>query len=65
MKKFIEYLITLVVFFDIITLPFIYYGFYKLMYRPDDPHFHQIITAILIISHILTAKFIYNKFKKG
>ena len=56
---------TIAVFLDVISLPFLYYGFYKLMYRPDSPHFHQIITAIVILCHIITVKVIYDKYKKG
>ena len=64
MKRIIDNLLTLMVFFDVISLPFLYYGFYKLMYNPDEPHFHQIITIILIICHVTTAKALYDKLKK-
>ena len=60
MKKFIEYLTTLAVFFDIISLPFVYLGFYRLMYMEDNPHYNLIVTILLVISHIITAKRFYD-----
>ena len=64
MKKLLSNLTSLAVFIDILTLLFLYYCFYKGIYTAESPHFHQVMTVLVILSHILTAKSLYDLYNK-